>query len=160
MSVANADHGLQAAIARSIWNSCSLWDASLSSWWSLSLVESRAFAVATDMLPKIAFHVRDNNLIDKHFQTHSFFLPETTAPYGTSVSRMPVNMGRQHGFMMDPHAGKLKVNIIGIQTWRMIHVSSSNYEWLQGVSNMMLFFSTRWNPQWYLDRVWCKSPNI
>ena len=39
-----------------------------------------------------------------------FFLP---APYGTSISRMPVNMGpsRQHGFMMDPHAGKLKVNI-------------------------------------------------
>ena len=39
-----------------------------------------------------------------------FSLP---APYGTSISRMPVNMGpsRQHGFMMDPHAGKLKVNI-------------------------------------------------
>ena len=40
------------------------------------------------------------------------------APYGTSISRMPVNMGhhRQHGFMMDPHGsgaagggGKLKV---------------------------------------------------
>jgi hypothetical protein len=32
------------------------------------------------------------------------------SPYGTSISRMPVNMGpsRQHGFMMDPHAGKLK----------------------------------------------------
>jgi len=27
------------------------------------------------------------------------------SPYGTSVSRMPVNMGRQHGFMMDPHGG-------------------------------------------------------
>ena len=51
----------------------------------------------------------------------SFFLallkklaPLFIAPYGTSVSRMPVNMGRQHGFMMDPHGaqgGKLKVII-------------------------------------------------
>ena len=43
---------------------------------------------------------------------HMCFL-SLPAPYGTSISRMPVNMGpsRQHGFMMDPHAGKLKVNI-------------------------------------------------
>lgn len=27
------------------------------------------------------------------------------SPYGTSISRMPVNMGRQQGFMMDPHGG-------------------------------------------------------
>ena len=33
------------------------------------------------------------------------------APYGTSVSRMPVNMGRQHGFMMDPHAGQGKLKV-------------------------------------------------
>merc|ERR1712223_2004570 len=31
------------------------------------------------------------------------------SPYGTTMSRMPTNMGRQQqGFMMDPHAGKLK----------------------------------------------------
>ena len=37
------------------------------------------------------------------------FLQFFAAPYGTTMSRMPTNMGRQQGFMMDPHAGKLKV---------------------------------------------------
>ena len=37
------------------------------------------------------------------------------APYGTTMSRMPAHqMGRQQGFMMDPHAGKLKVRKMNI----------------------------------------------
>ena len=40
----------------------------------------------------------------------NYFVTNFLAPYGTTMSRMPTNMGRQQqGFMMDPHAGKLKV---------------------------------------------------
>ena len=58
-----------------------------------------------------------------------FFL----APYGTSISRhMPPNMGRQHGFMMDPHAGKLKVNIYSVldkpwHTFKNIAINGTLY---------------------------------
>ena len=58
------------------------------------------------------------------FSLCTFFI----APYGTSVSRMPVNMGRQHGFMMDPHGGgavgggKLKVS--KLQITEIIHSCS------------------------------------
>ena len=46
-------------------------------------------------------------------QVLMYYLSIFSAPYGTTMSRMPAHqMGRQQGFMMDPHAGKLKVRQI------------------------------------------------
>ena len=50
----------------------------------------------------------------------SYYLSIFSAPYGTTMSRMPAHqMGRQQGFMMDPHAGKLKVRQIHIPQFRV-----------------------------------------
>ena len=76
---------------------------------------------------KTVFHVSTHNAFKPSFfsvkvRTCTSFI----APYGTSVSRMPVNLGRQHGFMMDPHGapggGKLKVSRVTCRN----HSCSSN----------------------------------
>ena len=78
------------------------------------------------------------------FSLCTFFI----APYGTSVSRMPVNMGRQHGFMMDPHGGgavgggKLKVSILQITTNRsFMFLIPRKYSFTQHANNVNICFS-------------------
>ena len=77
------------------------------------LVESPVSVVEIEILLKIIYLVSSIEILILWFFFGGFknyFVTIFLAPYGTTMSRMPTNMGRQQqGFMMDPHAGKLKV---------------------------------------------------
>ena len=65
-----------------------------------------------DIEMELFYHFCKNCTSFFSYELLNDFLQFFAAPYGTTMSRMPTNMGRQQGFMMDPHAGKLKVLLL------------------------------------------------